>query len=166
MGFLVFLRKSRFSMKSQFRLDCGAQKTKNRRCRGRGLDPFFLSFLLIFYLFFRPFLKGFWTPSWAILDPWERDKKQPRARKKGRKKAWNFRGASEGFLGGSWKDFGVILSPRDPLKWASRVHETLILRKSRFSVKRRCGRAFGRILEPPGSPWGLPWAPEIAEKEV
>ena len=47
MGFLVFLKKSRFFMQSRFRLDFGAQKLEKPRCCSLVFDPFFGSFLLV-----------------------------------------------------------------------------------------------------------------------
>ena len=86
MGFLVFLKKSRFFMQSRFRLDFGAQKTKNRRCRGRGLDPFFLSFLLIFYLFFSPFFERVLDPLLSDFRPLGEDQKTAKSKKKSEEK--------------------------------------------------------------------------------
>ena len=90
MGFLVFLKKSRFSMKSQFRLDFGAQNTKNRRCRGRGFDPFFLSFLLIFYLFFLAFFKRFLDPLLSDFGPLGESQKAAKSKKKIKEKSMEF----------------------------------------------------------------------------
>ena len=67
MGFLVFLRKSRFFMQSRFRLDFRAQRgPKNRFCT-YAPPPKIDQFLMIFQHFFDCFLKGFLGRSGRIL---------------------------------------------------------------------------------------------------